>query len=36
MTKLGYVKDFDDAEKLLLNRIWTNLIPDNQIGKSSD
>lgn len=28
MNKLGYVNDFDEYEKSLLNLMWKNLIPD--------
>ncbi len=28
MTKMGYIKDFDEYEKSLMNNMWNNLIPD--------
>ena len=31
MTKLGYVKAFDDKEKVMLNKIWINLTPETSI-----
>jgi hypothetical protein len=27
LTRLGYLTDFNDGEKLFLNRMWSNLIP---------
>jgi hypothetical protein len=30
MTKLGYITNFNDNEKTLLNDAWSILLPDNE------
>ncbi len=36
MTKIGYAKDFNENEKLLLNGIWVNLIPHDKMDNNSE